>query len=159
MRPLRHPLVLRALALVLLSGIGTAIVPAAAAHDARADALRSFLDDADAVDAALFAARATEGDAAEAFAEAYAEVAGHDVSVEAVRQLLRGHGVGLVAPVPPEVVFVPTSAAPAPSPSASAAVLSQARAAGARSLSAPPAPPAARGTEGGVEYAVQARGP
>ena len=158
MRPLRHPLVLRALALVLLAGTGAACVPTAEARDARADALRSFLDDADAVEHALRAARASEGDAAAAFADAYAEAAGEAVSAEAVRQLLRGQGVGSVAPVLPDHSFVPAPPA-GPLVSASAAVVGASGPAPAlRGVGLPALPPAAA-VVGGAGRSVQARGP
>ena len=160
MRPLRHPLVLRVLALVLLAGTGAAWVPTAEARDARTDALRSLLDDADAFDTALRAAEGADGDAAEAFAAAYAETAGHAVSAEAVRQILRGQGVGSVAPVLPDRAFVPASSTtPAPSGSASAAVLDADVAPGATARPAPPTGSAVSALGGGVAGAVQARGP
>ena len=159
MRPLRHPLVLRALALVLLAGTASAWVPTAEARDARADALRSFLDDADAVEHALRAAHAAEGDGAEAFAAAYAEAAAEAVSPEAVRQLLRGQGVGAVAPVLPDLAFVPAPSATAPSGHPAPAVLGGGGAAPALRAAPAPAPPRALAAEGGVALSVQARGP
>ena len=160
MRLLRHPPVLRALALVLLVGTGAAWVPTVEAHDARADALRSLLDDAAAFDSALRAAERADGDAAEAFASAYAEAAGHDVSAIAVRQILRGQGVGCVAPVLPDLAFVPAPAATqTPSGPASPGVLADGASAAPAAVSAPPAGQGALALGGGVAGAVQARGP
>ena len=159
MRLLRRPLVLRALALVLLAGIGAAWVPVASARDARADALRSLLDDADAFERALRASRSADGDALDVFVETYAEAAGDAVSPEAVRQLLRGQGVGAVAPVLPDLSFVPAPAATAPGGHPAPGVLGERPSAPALAGADAPAPPHAVAAAGGAAWAVQARGP
>ena len=159
MRPLRHPLVLRALALVLLAGTCSALVPAASARDARTDALRSLLDDGEAFEAALQAAQTSDTDAAETFAAVYAEAAGHAVSAEAIRQLLGGQGVGAVALVLSDLAFVPTPTASTPPSVAAAGALTRAAQGAILSVSAATAPPVDRAGEGGAGHAVWARGP
>ena len=160
MRLLRHPLVLRALALALLVGTGAAWAPAASAQGARADALRSLLDDAEAFESALRASRsAGGGEALDVFAEVYAEAAGDAVSPEAVRQLLGGPGVGAVAPVLPDLAFVPAPAATAPGGHPAPGVLGESPAAPESAGAVAPAPSPAAAAAGGAAWSVQARGP
>lgn len=159
MRPLRHPLVLRVLASVLLVGIGAACVPTASAQDARPERLRSLLTDADAFEAALQASRSAEGDGVEVFVAVYAEASQDAVMAEAVRQLLSGHGVGSVAPVLPDLSFVPAPAATSPSGHASAAVLGVLAPAGTLAQTDAADVPAFRAERGGAAHAVWARGP
>ncbi|MDT0633229.1 hypothetical protein RQM47_09560 [Rubrivirga sp. S365] len=159
MRLLRHPLVLRTVAALLLVGTGAAWAPAATAQAARPQALRSLLGDADAFRSAVAASRDADfGKAVDAFAEAYAEAAGDAVSPEAVRQLLAGQGVGDDAPVPRDVVFVPGGAT-TPLASASPGVLGDAPPPPVVGGAVRSTPPAARSAAGGAAHAVQARGP
>ncbi|MEM1117627.1 MAG: hypothetical protein AAGJ11_14045 [Bacteroidota bacterium] len=112
MRLLRTPALLRLVALLLVGGVGASVAPTAAARDARADDLRSLLDDAAAFETALRAAQAPEAaaDPVAAFAAAYAEATGGAVTAEVVQDLLDGQSFGLVTPAAPEAVFAPTPA-------------------------------------------------
>ena len=88
MNALRHPVLQRAVACVLLLGGTVACVPAAQAAVVREADLRGALGQSRALDAALDAARAavTPAGAAQAFVEAYREATG--TVVDAVDLLL-----------------------------------------------------------------------
>ncbi len=124
MRPFRSQLLLRIVATFVVVGVGLTLAPAAVARDAREDALRSLLNDVEAFEMALDAARhAQDADPRAVFVEAYVAATDGEVAVETIEHLLAGASLGLVAPVLPDEAFVPTPpAAPTP-PSGSAAVL------------------------------------
>lgn len=115
MRLFRQPVILRVVAAVLAVAVGLTLAPTASA-DARAEAVRAVLDDKDAFEAALTAARASD-DPVMAFAEAYAEATDGAVSAEAVARILDGASMSGLAPVPPTDRVV---RAPAAGPMASA---------------------------------------
>lgn len=96
MRLLRSRLLLRLVSTLCVAGLAATLAPAA---DARPDALAGLLDDVAAFEAALDAAHAVPvEDAREAFVDAYVAASDGAVAPEAVRQLLDGDAMGLVAP-------------------------------------------------------------
>ncbi len=133
MRPFRSRLLLRTVAALLVAGVGTTLAPAAVARDAREDALRSLLNDEEAFEAALDAARRTaEGaDPRAVFVDAYVAATDGQVAAEVVEYLLDGESLGLVAPALPDDAFVPTPTPTSPPPSGGAAILSPTPDAGA----------------------------
>lgn len=113
---LRSRLVLRSVATLLVVGVASTLAPAAAARDARADALQTLLDDEAAFEAALAASHeaAPGAEAVDAFVEAYVAAAHGAVDADAVRRLIAGHAFGWAVPVADGAAFVPapTSAPP-----------------------------------------------
>lgn len=119
MRRLRHRLLHRAVAALLLAGVAVQAVPAAHA-EARLDRARLTFVDGTAFDAAWAAAQAapTPEAAADAFVRAFLETTDLDVPAEALYALLFGDVFRLVLPDTPDAAFVPAPAVP-PGPSAS----------------------------------------
>ena len=123
LRPFRSRLVCRALALVLASAFGLTAAAPAGARTARAETLRTVLDDVRAVDAAWAAARdAPSADRRAAFAAAYAEAAADGTTAEAVERLLSADSMSGVLP-PAVERAVAQAAGPSPAPSLCAMLL------------------------------------
>ena len=117
MRLLRHRLLQRLVALLLVAGVGASAVPTASASaPSGAHGL-----DARAVEAARGAARQapTRGAAADAFVATYVRLTGDSGAAEALYRLLLGDAIGGVPPAVPPAAVV--SAAPATAPGSSSA--------------------------------------
>lgn len=116
MRLFRSPALLRLVAAFLVGGLGGTIAPTALAQGAREASIRSLLNNDDAFERALAAAHAPEAaaDPVGAFADAYADAVGGNLTAQVVRDLLDGQAFGLVAPVVPDPAFVPASVTVAP---------------------------------------------
>ncbi len=134
MRPFRSTLLLRAVALAVMAGVGVSMVPAASAESGRLATLRGVLDDTQAFDAALQAARAAESAPLAAFAHAYAAEADDGTTAAAIAQLLGAESFsGVLPPAPDRAAPTPTAATGA---SASLAILGPASAVHADALDA-----------------------
>ncbi|MGB3542540.1 hypothetical protein [Rubrivirga sp.] len=118
LRQLRRPALVRALAALVVAGVGLTLAPTAVAG-ARADAVRAVLDDVAAFELALEAAHASD-DPVEAFAQAYAMATDGAVTAEAVVRLLGSTSMSGVTPVPVEDTRARAAIA-GPAPSASPA--------------------------------------
>ena len=114
MNALRHPVLQRAVACVLLLGGTVACVPAAQAAVVREADLRGALGQSRALDAALDAARdaATPAGAAHAFVQAYLEATGE--VVDEVDHLLLDASDKFGAPAAPHATAVWQAASAAP---------------------------------------------
>ena len=137
MRPFRSLLLRRLVATALVAAVGASLAPAAAAQSGRLATLRGVLDDAQAFEAGLDAARQAESAPLAAFAEAYAAESEDGTTAAAIVQLLGADALtGVLPPAPdraspaPDVV---TSAA-----SASLGVLAGNARPSASAASAPP---------------------
>ncbi|MEM0961374.1 MAG: hypothetical protein AAGK21_02380 [Bacteroidota bacterium] len=97
MHLLRQPTLRRFVAALLAVAAGATVVPTAQA-DARTTAVRSVLDDDEAFESALAAARSSD-DPIAAFAEAYSEAVDEAVSAEAIARLIGAASFSGVAPV------------------------------------------------------------
>ena len=137
-RPFRLPAVRRVVAAALAVAVGLALAPAATAG-ARAESVRSTLDDEAAFEAGLVAARSATGDPLAAFARAYADAEG-SITAEAVERLIGSASLSGVAPPPADETLA--RAQPIASASGSAATL-----AAALRLAAAVGPEAARPAE------------
>ena len=120
MRPYRLDTVRRLVAAILVAALGLPLVPAVGAQGG-APSLVVVLDDADAFDQALVAARAAEpgADPLVVFAEAYAAAVG-DVSVEALVHMLGQSSMSGVLPPAHDEAFVSSKLATPASTSAAA---------------------------------------
>ncbi|WP_412063211.1 hypothetical protein [Rubrivirga sp. IMCC45206] len=112
MRPLRSALLRRLVVAALAVALGLPLAPSAAASPALA-----VLDDSEAFDRALAAARAAEPgtDPVDVFAQVYADAV-DGVSAEAVAHLLGAPSLSGVAPVTPAEALAKAQPAPSPSP-------------------------------------------
>ena len=162
MNALRHPLLQRAVACVLLLGGTVACVPAAQAAVVREADLRGALGQSRALDAALDAARdaVTPAGAARAFVQAYLEATGE--VVDAVDHLLLDQSDRFGAPVAPPstAVWQAAQATPqTPSPTSLALVSGHDELAASGAATAARAAPAASSTPSAVRSGQQTRAP
>ncbi|WP_412067676.1 hypothetical protein [Rubrivirga sp. IMCC43871] len=112
MRPLRSALLRRLVVAALAVALGLPLAPSAAASPALA-----VLDDSEAFDRALAAAKAAEPgtDPVAVFAQVYADAV-DGVSAEAVAHLLGAPSLSGVVPVAPSEALAKAQPAPSPSP-------------------------------------------
>lgn len=94
-RPFRFAKTRRLVAALLVAAFGVSLAPPAVAQPG--SRLEAVLDDVEAFEAALDAARASSGDPAVAFAESYAAAVG-DVSPDVILRLLDGSSMSAVPP-------------------------------------------------------------
>ena len=110
MRLIRSLWLRRAVAAVLAVGVAVPMVPTADAADERLASFRGMLDDADAFQTALDAARGADAPLA-AFALAYAEASEDSLTAAAVARLLTADTMsGVLPPAPDRAVAGPETA-------------------------------------------------
>ena len=114
MRPFRSRFVCRVLALALAGALGLTSAAPAVARATGSQSLRAVLDDGQAIDAALAAARdVPPADRRAAFAEVYAHAADDGTTAESVERLLGADSMSGVLPVAVERA-VASASSPAP---------------------------------------------
>ncbi len=111
MRPFRSLLLRRLVATALVAAVGVSLAPAASAQSGRLATLRGVLNDAQAFEAGMDAARRAESAPLLAFAHAYAAESQDGTTAAAVAQLLGADALrGVLPPAPDRASPAPEAA-------------------------------------------------